>query len=683
MRRTLLLVLPLGLLILGAGLWLVPAWSGAEPPTVKPAEPPPGKQAASLPITGIKLFSSGVAHVQRQGEVQGNERIVLAFAVRDVNDLLKSLEVEDLNGGRVGTVGYSSQDPVERTLQSYTINLAANPSFAQVLGQARGEKVEVQVQPAAGQPAQVTGAILGVETQKQSGGKETTEVSLLNLWCAEGLRNLKLAEVQRIRFLNPVLEGDVKRVLDLLAQVHNTQQKSLTLNCTGQGKRTVKVGYVVEHPIWKTSYRVLLSARDKPQFRAWAMVENPSDEDWKDVRLSLISGRPLSFRMDLYPPLYVPRPLVEPELFAGLRPPTYSGPLEPQPKPGGPVKIPELPEVPPPPPKTPPLSPALPIRTASSGDSFLYVLDDPVSLPRQQSVLVPLVRKEVEGIKVSIYNESVNAKHPLLGLRLKNTTGMPLPQGPLTVYEEGTYAGDARIPDLQPNEERLLSYAIDLGTEVAAQPRGQTQRLTNIKIVKGIIYAQTKEMESKTYVAKNRSGQERRLVIEHPYRPEFKLMTEQKPAEMTRDVYRFEVKVGADKTVLLEVPEERMRAQAVVLSNTDDQMLRFYLHQQVLSPIAKAALEKAIGLRQKWTGLQKQVQAQERDLKQRLEDQARVRANLGRVSKEQEVYKRYLKKLDEMENELEKLQVGIRALQDDELKERKEFEDFLAGLTVE
>ena len=59
--------------------------------------------------------------------------------------------------------------------------------------------------------------------------------------------------------------------------------------------------------------------------QGWAVVENPSDEDWKDVRMSLVSGRPISFQMDLYQPLYVPRPVVEPELFASLRPPTYSG----------------------------------------------------------------------------------------------------------------------------------------------------------------------------------------------------------------------------------------------------------------------------------------------------------------------------------------------------------------------
>src|SRR5947209_10664171 len=58
------------------------------------------------------------------------------------------------------------------------------------------------------------------------------------------------------------------------------------------------------------------------------MVENVQDEDWTNVRMGLISGRPISFQMDLYQPLYVPRPVVEPELFASLQPPTYQGAID-------------------------------------------------------------------------------------------------------------------------------------------------------------------------------------------------------------------------------------------------------------------------------------------------------------------------------------------------------------------
>src|SRR5437762_446704 len=136
-----------------------------------------------------------------------------------------------------------------------------------------------------------------------------------------------MTDLQRIRFLNPVMDSEFRKALETLALSHDTQKKAVSINFVGDGKRNVRVGYVIENPIWKTSYRLVLDKKEKPYLQGWAVVENPTDEDWKDVRMALVSGRPISFQMDLYQPLYVPRPTVEPELFASLRPPTYSGDL--------------------------------------------------------------------------------------------------------------------------------------------------------------------------------------------------------------------------------------------------------------------------------------------------------------------------------------------------------------------
>src|SRR5690606_31519721 len=132
----------------------------------------------------------------------------------------------------------------------------------------------------------------------------------LNMWCADGMRSVKLSEVQRVRFLNPVMESEFRQALDTLALGHDTQKKAVSLHFAGEGERRVRVGYVIENPIWKTSYRLVLDKEkeSKPFLQGWAVVENPSDEDWKDVRMALISGRPISFKMDLYSQLFVPRP---------------------------------------------------------------------------------------------------------------------------------------------------------------------------------------------------------------------------------------------------------------------------------------------------------------------------------------------------------------------------------------
>ncbi len=297
----------------------------------KKAKADEGARSSQLSIGQVVLFSSGVGYFQREGTVEDNARVDLSFPVSDINDLIKSMVLRDLDGGVVSAVSIDSSAPSERTLRSFAINLTANPSFAEVLNQARGEKVEVALSNAGnGGAAALNGTIVGVEKQRQQVNKETVEVAVLNLWCADGMRGVKLSDVQRVRFLNPTIESEFRKALETLAQSHDTQKKAVSIRFVGEGKRRVKVGYVIENPIWKTSYRLVLGskAEEKPYLQGWAVVENPTDEDWKDVRMALISGRPISFQMDLYQPLYVNRPVVVPELFQSLRPVAYSGSME-------------------------------------------------------------------------------------------------------------------------------------------------------------------------------------------------------------------------------------------------------------------------------------------------------------------------------------------------------------------
>jgi hypothetical protein len=424
--------------------------------------------------------------------------------------------------------------------------------------------------------------------------------------------------------------------------------------------------------------------------------------------------------MNLYDALFIKRPVVEPELFASLRPPTYSGGLI---APG------EMPAGAAPPPAEPGFalggglgkaekpraeSERLRGKRASAdrggegkgwslrdeemdlkqgvssaasasklGDYFQYTIDHAVTLPRQKSALLPIVGKDVEGERVSIYNERTHAKFPLLGLVFKNTTGMHLSQGPITVYEGSTYAGDARILDLQKDERRLISYAIDLGTEVQAVPHSDNGKITALKVVKGIVYTTTKLKEQKTYTIANRSDTERIVLLEHPNRTDFKLTSQDKPWETAADVHRFKVTAPAGKTTTYTVSEERDIASSVSLTNSDDQNIRIFISQPVTSPAVKKALEQALSLRGKMAATQRELQQLERQLKVITDDQDRLRKNLREMPQDAAAYRRYLKKFDDQETEIEALQKKIKALQDEEHAQRKDYEQFLANLTVE
>jgi hypothetical protein len=438
--------------------------------------------------------------------------------------------------------------------------------------------------------------------------------------------------------------------------------------------------------------------------------------------MALISGRPISFQMNLYDALFIKRPVVEPELFASLRPVTYSGGL------GLPTDAPVA-SAPP-----PPAAPGFPggggfgggeralresrdraaggslagkqadgkfgwrlgddaldlnkgvssAATASKlGDYCQYAIDHAVTLPRQKSALLPILGKDVEGERVSIFNERTHPKFPLLGLVFKNTTGMHLTQGPITVYEGGTYAGDARILDLQKDERRLLSYAIDLGTEVQAVPETDNGRITSVKVVKGIIYTRTKVKDSKTYTIANRNDTERVVMVEHPNRTDFTLTSKDKPWETAADVHRFKVTAPAGKTTKYTVSEVKDFGSSVQITNSDDQSIRILINQPVTSDKVKKALDQSMTLRGKLAATQREIQQQERQLGVITADQDRLRKNLKEMPPEAAAYKRYLKKFDDQETEIERLQKLIKELQDGEHGQRKDYENFLANLNVE
>jgi hypothetical protein len=643
MRRKLLYTAAAaGALLAAAAAWRLTATEAGQGPHAEaaPGKPPP----PALPLTQVVLFNSGVGYFQREGQVEDSARIELTFPAADVNDLLKSLVLQDQGGGKFSGVHYDNHEPVDRILRSFALDLNNNPTYGQILNQARGEKVEVLRQRKGdAQAVKLTGTIVGMQAQRWEGlGVTPGDIERLNLLAAGGLLSIPLEEVQAVRFLNPVLESEFQRALRVVASAHDTQKKAVSLGFRGQGKRPVRVGYVVERPIWKTSYRLLFEPGGKLFLQGWALVENTGDDDWNNVRLVLVSGRPISFQMNLYDPLYVPRPTVEPELFASLRPPVYAGSLTAPmpPEEGGPARTPTpvfglggmgmmgggfgmggFPGLPGGPPfpglqfgslippnlgqgsniyqnpqgqaprpqrltyeelqrrreekrqakdqakKVGPLVTGLNFKEGiasvatgeAAGDSFRYVIDQKVSLPRQKSAMLPILNRHVAGSKVSIYNASVHPRHPLLGLRLKNTSGQPLTQGPITVYEDGAYAGDTRVLDLQPNEERLLSYALDLAAEVKAQSKTTPGPHLTFKIGDTKLTAAYKVRQTTTYLIKNRSAQERTLLVEHPIRADWDLVAPARPAERTREVYRFRVAVPAGQAAHFEVAEEQGR----------------------------------------------------------------------------------------------------------------------------
>jgi hypothetical protein len=692
----------------GLGNTLQPA-SAADAAPAAAAQPAKG---ADVPVRVVVLFSSGVGYFEHAGVVQGSASTELRFKTQQINDILKSLILEDANGGKVTAVTYPSQDPIAKTLKSFQVDITSNPSLGDLLNQLRGAKVKVAVGA-----ENTEGTILGLEKRpKPAGDKSTVEVWVINLLSGGTIRAVELEQVTKLELEDKTLQQELARALEALAQSRDQDKKPVSINFSGEGERRVRLGYVVETPIWKTSYRLILG--DKPSLQGWAIVENQTDNDWDNVQLSLVSGRPISFIQDLYQPLYVPRPVVQPELYASLRPQTYEGGLR---QAGDAERLAEVeaketaaagrrlsslaaraPAATPAPAGIPgggagfgagrlkdgaekPMDPSASVASVASatklGELFQYTVGS-VSLPRQKSAMIPIITDPVEVERLSIYNQSVLARNPLTGARVKNTTGKHLLAGPVTVIDGSAYAGDASIDNVPPGQERLVSYGVDLQMIVDATKNTSSSAIQTGSIVKGVLHLKRKNVFQQEYLAENKGDKDKTLIVEHAIRHGWKLVDTDKPIETTETLYRFKGKVAAGKASKLTVKEEVVQGEEIAILPADLGQLQFYARQGEIPQNVRDTLTKAAEKKSAMVDTQRQIEERNQRLAQVTAEQQRIRENLKTVNQQTEYYNRLTKKLNDQETQIEGTQKEVDELRGKLESQRKDLEQFLTDLNV-
>lgn len=672
----------------------------------------------NLPATKVTIFNSGVAYFEHNGQVTDNAQILLQFKTGQINDILKSLITLDFSGTGTADVSYASQEPLARALKSFSVDISGNPTLGALLDQVRGAEVVVMA------PDQITGKILGVEKRRQQILPSNTliEKEFLNLVSTQGLRSIPLDSIGTLALSDHALNDELAKAMALLVESRDADRKSVQVNFTGAGDRKVRIGYITEAPIWKTSYRLVLPdvKADKTRLQGWAILENTSDFDWDNVDLTLVAGRPISFVQDLYTPLYVPRPEVKPELYASLRPQSYDDGLETQAK--------DLAEL-----KTDAIgrrlrsaalrSVAVPAPAAmayaeagrgagngemaadaamdkqalqqgieaiasggSVGDLFSYRIQKPVSISRRKSAMLPIVNQDVRARKVSIYNQSVLPRNPLNGAWLTNDTDLSLLAGPVTVFAGGAYAGDARLDNLAAGEKRLLSYAIDL--EMTIDPTSQfTQKIVTARIVRGVLNIKRRDQFTQIYAMKNKSDQPRTVVVEHPRSSDRKLLQPAEPAETTASAYRFEIDIPAAKADApaegkLTVAEERVYDQTMVILPYSAGALMEYAGNGEIPDKVRKALEEAARHKNDLALAQSRLDQTREQINAQQKERAQLPPVMNALDRAGQAYKTYEKKLMAIETRLDQLQKDQADQQDKVNQLQKSLEDYLNALDV-
>ena len=666
-----------------------------------------------LPLRRVVLYSNGVAFFERRGIVSGKAEINLQFKQSQVDDVLKSMVVLDLGHGAVGSVSYNSSAPLSARLADIPFGIEAGTDsdtqggLAAVMRQLQGAKVSVTSATRSS-----TGSILTVEERNaQSDPKKPPLMSyaLVIANTSGEITSFDLNEVRSFRLLDEGARHDLNEFANASAAARRRDAKTIVITSDGSGQREMVVSYTIAAPIWKTTYRLVLDSSGKPFFQGWAIVDNVGDEDWQDVSLSLFSGTPVSFIQQLQQPLYRYRPVipipedlnVDPQVYApglgGGRGGNSGGGdrIEGGGGPGGGGSGGSASEIVNSGPVTT-LSDSITaedssIKTAATGnevgDLFEYRIDQPVTVQRDRSALIPILQTRMEGERVSIYRESERQDRPMSGLLLKNTSPLTLEGGSLTVIDGDAYAGEALIERLKPNEERFISFAVDLATLVTVRNHRDREPVFLVRVVNGTFQAHYYNSEKKTYVIRNQTDKSRVVYIEHPLRESWRLTADSaKPVDKTQNAYRFRVQLGPQETKTLDVAEHQALMETYAVSNLTPTDLEVFTSRRYLDEASRVALERIINLKVQIAEIASQLEALDREANEIATDQERLRENikvLGETAEARQLISRYVAKANEQETRIEQLSKIRRAKADGRVQLQSQLDAAIRELSLD
>ena len=653
---------------------------------------------AKLPVRRVVLYKNGVGYFEHLGRVRGSQDVHVDFTSAQLNDVLKSLTVLDLSGGRVTGVNYNSEAPLARRLATLRLALGEKPSMEDFLGALRGGRLEVHT----AKGTAITGKLLSVEQKsivRDNGTNEWTEISLVN---DNGeVRTSEVTTATSFRIAEKDLQTEVGRYLNLVASSRDQDLRRMTISTTGTSERNLYVSYISEVPIWKTTYRIVLPSKadKKPLLQGWAIVDNTIGEDWNDVELSLVAGAPHSFIQQLSQPYYGRRLVLALPESVQLTPQTHAATLESSTTQAeadlaapaalhmdvsagalggasggtltgsgggagaGSFSAPK----PPPPPAMPGEAEVEEAQEESEsaaqgnelGDLFEYKLKEPVTIRKNQSALVPILQTDVSAEKVSLWSESLRVARPLRALWLTNASTLTLDGGSFNVLDSSTFAGEGILEAIKPGERRLLSYATDLGLLVDTTEESARERVTRILITHGNMAAISEEREKKTYIVRNEDTTPRTLVIEHPARPEWKLAQDApRPEEKAAGLYRFRLNVEPKKTERLVINEAKPQFTQYELKTLTEDQIELLLQQKSINSDVENALKRITSQKNVVADYDGQIKIQQKLMDQIFADQARLRENMKSLkgsAEEKALLQRYTKQLDDEETQLDSL----------------------------
>lgn len=670
------------------------------------------------PITKVVLYKHGMGYLERDGKIKDNATLSLAFRTEQMKDLLTSFFAVDLGGGRISSIQYETSDPLSKQLQDILIKVPEEAALSQFLAQLKGARLTVR---SAGE--NIEGRILGVEPVNEVVNNQAIKKGyrLVLLTEAGPIRSVDLFSISEFSLADEAIQSDLRRLLDLSLDSKYTNRKKLTISATGKGERALRIGYLIEMPIWKCSYRVIFDEKKKDAssslLQGWALAENNTDDDWKDVKISFVAGNPMSYLMDLYSPYYVKRTQVPIPGFQDLAvdwntvsPPDLAKEMpasrtEPRQRkapasigrPGAPSVAQRMDRTVGGGPATgrprvgvdeqensKPLGEFLAdsydsgAKVSKVGELFSYEPKEKVSIPRGQAAMVPILSKQISGRRL-LYYKAAFAPKAVNAFVLQNSSELTLEAGPVTFFDGGTSLGEGILGHtLPPGSQEVIPYAVDVSVDIIPQEKTRREPHFKGRLVDGILTLTSVETLTNSWKITNRGGESATLWLQQPRNTGYRLSKPDKPLKDVANDYRFEVPLKAGETVDFVVEESRDVHETVQLAKSSEEQVRFYLSQRYLSAGAKALMKELSDLMGQKAALQRQITQWTQQAQRLTEEQGRLRSNLqalgSNLPKEQESRAKWVTSLSANEDQL----TDRRAKLDDAGAKLRQMDDALA-----
>ena len=622
-------------------------------------------QVSALPVRRVIVYKNGVAYYERSGAVKPGEAAALDFKAAELDDVLKSLVLEAPGG--IARVRYEFREPAARKAKEAGVQLGPQQPLAVLLDQWRGARVEMNYR---GQP--VSGVIVSGRLAPLPDKGQKQELTLMSDSGELGVYDLDAAS--GIRLSEPRLQRQLADALAAIAKERSPDRSTLWIDLSGSGEQRVTARYLAPAPVWKSAYRLLLPGSGEATLEGWAIVENATGEDWEQVSLSVVSGKPVSFLTRLSDPRFIQRKEAElpgiepaaPQLHAGAMAAEEKAAAAPASRQRvmspirGRVDVLEAAAAPM---EMSSVEPQTQAREA--GELFEYNFSTPVSAKKGEALLLPFFQGKIAARKLVLYSDR-SAVHPRHAAEITNTSGKTLDGGPITVYSEAGYAGEALVETLKDGEKRLISYAVDQGTRITTNFESGEESIRSIRASRGVLVTRTAVQRTTVYTASNADAKEKTLLVEHPVTPGWKLISP-KAEQTTPNSWRFAAKLPAKGGAKLAVVEEHeVESSTSVSSLTPDVLVR-YVRSRTVSPAARQQLEAVIAKKREISETDNQLQLAEKEIKETAAEQERLRQNINtlrNVAGQQEQVNRYaaeLARTDARIAELQSRRAGLRA----------------------